>query len=62
MGGIVEVERDGLIYRGEFVIEGKMVTVTYGGTTKRLAMGGDADAPACVARQLLAKVLTELQD
>jgi hypothetical protein len=60
MGRIVEVERDGVVYRAEYVTDGKVVTVTYGTTVKKLAMRRDTDEPSSVARQLLLKIVTEL--
>lgn len=62
MGGIVEVERDGVVYRAEYTTEGKVVTVTYGTIAKKLTMRRDTDEPSSVARQLLIKIIGELHD
>jgi hypothetical protein len=62
MTGIVEVERDGMIYRAQYVTEGKVVTVTYGSIVKKLTMRRDTDEPSSVARQLLLKIIAGLHD
>ena len=62
MSGIVEVERDGVVYRAEYTAKGKAVSVTYGAVTKKLTMRRDTDEPSSVARQLLLKIIAELHD
>jgi hypothetical protein len=41
--GVVEIERDGMIRRGEYRTDGTVLTVSYGGQARRLRMRQRAD-------------------
>jgi hypothetical protein len=59
--GIVEIERDGMIRRGEYRIDGTVLTVSYGGQARRLRMQQRDDEVHIVARMLLRGIVTEIQ-
>src|SRR4029450_7490226 len=59
--GIVEIERDGMIRRGEYRTDGAVLTVSYGGQARRLRMRQCADELPLVPRVLLREIVTEVQ-
>jgi hypothetical protein len=59
--GVVEIERDGMIRRGEYRTDGTVLTVSYGGQVKKLRMRQRDDEAHIVARMLLREIVTEIQ-
>jgi hypothetical protein len=59
--GVVEIERDGMIRRGEYRTEGAVLTVSYGGQSRRLRIRQRDDEVHIVARMLLREIVTEVQ-
>jgi hypothetical protein len=58
MPGTVEIERDGMIYRAQYRIEGAVVFVDYGERVERCELRESDDAYA-VAQRLLKKSIAE---
>jgi hypothetical protein len=61
MAGIVEVERDGMIHRAQYRVEGAVVIVSYGVKTKQAELRHGDDSYA-VAQGVLRDILAELYD
>jgi hypothetical protein len=59
--GVVEIERDGMIRRGEYRTDGAVLTVSYGGQARRLRIRQRDDEVHIVARMLLREIVTEVQ-
>jgi hypothetical protein len=60
--GIVEVERQGMIHRGQYRTDGAVVTVSYGAQVRRLKMRQRDDEPYLVARLLLREIVAEVHE
>jgi hypothetical protein len=59
---VVEIERDGMIRRGEYRTDGAVLTVSYGGQSRRLRIRQRDDEVHIVARMLLREIVfTEAQ-
>jgi hypothetical protein len=58
--GIVEVDRDGLVHRGQYRTDGTELVVTYRGRVRRTEMHGRADMPHAIARMLLREIVAEI--
>jgi hypothetical protein len=54
----IEIERDGRVYQGRFVIDGRAITVTCDGQSKSAPMSGMAGTPERLARLLLREIVT----
>jgi hypothetical protein len=61
MAGIVELERDGMIHRARYWVEGAVLTVRYGVKTKQAELRHRDDSYA-VAQGVLRDILAELYD
>jgi hypothetical protein len=59
--GVVEIERDGMIRRGEYRKDGAVLTVSYGGQVRKLRIQPRAQDLHIVARMLLREIVTEVQ-
>jgi hypothetical protein len=60
--GIVEVERNGMIHRGQYRTDGAVVTVSYGAQVKKLTMRRRDDEAYIVARLLLREIVAEVHE
>jgi hypothetical protein len=54
----IEIERDGKVYQGRFVIDGRWITVTCDGQSKSAPLSGMAATPERLARLLLREIVT----
>jgi hypothetical protein len=60
--GIVEVERNGMIHRGQYRTDGAVVTVSYGAQVRKLKMRRRDDEAYIVARLLLRDIVAEVHE
>jgi hypothetical protein len=58
--GIVEVDRDGVVHRGQYRTDGTELVVSYRGSTRRTEMHGRADMPHAIARMLLREIIAAM--
>jgi hypothetical protein len=61
MAGIVEVERDGMIHRARYWVDGAVVIVNYGAREKRRALCEHEDSYG-IAQRLLQEIIAELHE
>jgi hypothetical protein len=59
MAGIVEVERDGMIHRARYWVDGTVVIVSYGAKTRQCELSKGRDSYA-VAQRVLGEIVAEL--
>jgi hypothetical protein len=61
MAGIVEVDRDGMIHRARYWVDGAVVIVNYGAREKRRALREHEDSYG-IAQRLLQEIIADLHE
>ena len=59
ISGTVEIDRNGTQYRGNYLVFGPTITVTYAGHQKVTQIGGSAKNPEHLARVMLGELVGE---